>query len=196
MTAAMAAKNGWSCPSTAVAINHARLAATAVCKIGHTPTPNRPNASSTRLRTVQNPPSGTTRVSTLRFTTKHLLRIHSEPICAKHLSDINTMTLAVKGIREACEQFVIIPLLGCYFLQIRPLLGTVQGGEVSPLYRYDPSSSVRHTGSPERHRRRRPGSRLAWCPGSHQFAPRHHLHLAADVDPHPVFVPGGLQVQE
>ena len=43
------------------------------------------------------------------------------------------MTLAVKGIREVCEQFVIMLLLDCYFLQIRPLLGTVQGGEVSPL---------------------------------------------------------------
>src|SRR5215210_1779420 len=125
MTAAMAAKNGWSCPSAAEARNHARLAATAVCKIGHTPTPNRPNASSTRLRTTQNPPSGTTRVSTLRFTTKHLLRILSVPICALHINDINTLTLVVKGFREVFEQSVIVLLLGCYFLQIRPLLGTV-----------------------------------------------------------------------
>src|SRR5215213_5756038 len=125
----MAAKNGWSCPSAAEASNHARLAATAVCKIGHTPTPNRPNASSTRLRTAHNPPSGTTRVITLRFTTKHLLQIHSVSICALHTSDINTTTLAVKGFREMFGQFVIVLLLGCYFLQLRPLLGTVQGGE-------------------------------------------------------------------
>src|SRR5687768_15708954 len=129
MTAAIAAKNGWSCPSAAVARNHARLAATAVCKIGHTPTPNRPNASSTRLRTTQNPPSGTTRVRTLRFTTKHLLQIHSVSICALHISDINTTTLAVKGFREVFEQFVIVLLLGCYFLHIRSLLGTVRGVE-------------------------------------------------------------------
>src|ERR671920_2272641 len=109
----MAAKNGWSCPSTAEARNHARLAATAVCKIGHTPTPNRPNASSTRLRTAQNPPSGTTRVSTLRFTTKHLLQIHSVPICPLQISDIYTTTLVIKGFREVFEQFVTVLLLGC-----------------------------------------------------------------------------------
>src|SRR5687768_2288478 len=129
MTAAIAAKKGWSCPSAAEARNHARLAATAVCKIGHTPTPNRPNASSNRLRTAQNPPSGTTLVSTLRFTTKHLLRIYSVPICTLHTSDTNTTTLTVKGFREVFERFVIVLLLGCYFLQIRPLLGRVQGEE-------------------------------------------------------------------
>src|ERR671910_394050 len=121
----MAAKNGWSCPSAAEARNHARLAATAVCKIGHTPIPNRPNASSTRLRTIQIPPSGTTRVSTLRFTTKHLLQSHSVSICALHTSDTITTTLAVKGVREVFEQFVIVLLLGCYFLQIPPLLGRI-----------------------------------------------------------------------
>src|SRR5215213_11880708 len=120
----MAAKNGWSCPSVAEARNHARLAATAVCKMGHTPTPNRPNASSTRLRTAQNPPSGTTRVSTLRFTTKHLLQVHSVPICSLQTSDINTTTLAVKGVREMFGQFVIVLLLGCHKPRNRPLLRT------------------------------------------------------------------------
>src|SRR5215208_5805608 len=150
----MAAKNGCSCPSAAEARNHARLAATAVWKIGQTPTPNRPNASSTRLRTAQNPPSGTTRVSTLRFTTKHLLRIYSVPICALHISDINTMTQAVKGFREVFGQFVIVLLLGCYFLQIRPLLRKAslpsKPGWYTPSARprvcspcrYDPTSSV------------------------------------------------------
>src|SRR5918911_1129610 len=109
----MAAKNGCSCPSAAEARNHARLAATAVCKMGQTPTPNRPNASSTRLRTAQNPPSGTTRVSTLRFTTKHLLRFLSVLICALHISEINTMTLAVKGFRGRCDD-----LLSCCYLVV------------------------------------------------------------------------------
>jgi hypothetical protein len=35
ITVAIEAKNGLSCPSTTVARVHARLAATAVCKIGH-----------------------------------------------------------------------------------------------------------------------------------------------------------------
>src|SRR5918994_726209 len=116
----MAAKNGWSCPRAAQTPNHPRIAPNPVCKIGHTPTPNRPNASSTRLRTAQNPPSGTTRVSTLRFTTKHLLQIHLVPICALHTNDINTTTLVIKEFREVFEQFVTVLLLGCYFLQIRP----------------------------------------------------------------------------
>src|SRR5215210_3511731 len=129
MTAAMAAKNGWSCPSAAEVRNHARLAAIAVCKIGHTPTSNRPNASSNRRRTAQNPPSGTTHVSTLRFTTKHLLLILSVLICALHTSDTNTMSLAVKGFRGVFEQFVIVLLLRCYYLQIRPWAETVRGAE-------------------------------------------------------------------
>jgi hypothetical protein len=118
MTAAIAAKKGWPCPSAAEARNHARLAATAVCKIGHTPTPNRPNASSNRRRTTKYPLSGTTRVSTPRFTTKHLLWIPSIPICALHISDISTTTLAVKGFREVFKQFVTVLLLGCYFLHL------------------------------------------------------------------------------
>jgi hypothetical protein len=70
----MAAKYGWLCPSTAEARNHARLAATAVCKMGQTPTPNRPCASRDQRRIAPDPPLGITHANAPKFTTKHLLR--------------------------------------------------------------------------------------------------------------------------
>jgi hypothetical protein len=194
----MAAKNGWSCPSTAEARNHARLAATAVCKMGHTPTPNRPNASSNRRRTAQNPPSGTTHVSILRFTTKHLLRVLSVPICALHTSDTNTTTLAVKGFRGVFEQFVIVLLLGCYLVVTFSRFDRCWGGCKGWNLGDAGSSPPRESRACRTLLRdlQRPGSRLAWCPGSHQLASRHHLYFASDVDPYLVSISGRLQVQE
>jgi hypothetical protein len=70
----MAAKYGWLCPRTTEAKNQARLAATAVCKMGQTPVPRRPDASCDQRRNAPDPTFGTTHANAPKFTTKHLLR--------------------------------------------------------------------------------------------------------------------------
>jgi hypothetical protein len=69
----MAAKNGRSCPSTIEASIHARLAATAVCKMGHPPARNRPSALSNRRDTDKTLPFIPIRASTASPVIGHLL---------------------------------------------------------------------------------------------------------------------------
>ena len=42
--------------------------------MGHTPVPNRPDASRAQRRNAPDPTSGTIHANALKFTTKHLLR--------------------------------------------------------------------------------------------------------------------------
>jgi hypothetical protein len=72
MTAAIAAKKGRSCPSTADARNHAKLAATAVCAMGKAPVCNRPSVSPNWLRNAKIFPSKFTLVSTPKPMAEHL----------------------------------------------------------------------------------------------------------------------------
>src|SRR3712207_355714 len=58
-------------PSTTVARVHARLAATAVCKIGHQPPRRRPNVASIRRRSAGIPPSTLIPLSTTVLVAKH-----------------------------------------------------------------------------------------------------------------------------
>src|SRR5215210_4391550 len=123
-TAAMAAKNGWSCPSTAEARNHARLAPTAVCKMGHTPTPNRPNAPSNRRLIARKPPAGTTHVSTLIFTTKHLLRSTHRKLCAPCTQTTLTRgSWRLKGLGRCLNNLLLCCYLAVTFSGFDPCGG-------------------------------------------------------------------------